>query len=115
VSMENANSRRICLVASAYEYESVKWISNLVSYIATPPTISPSLKIVGTCFGHQVISIAFGSTCEKNALGWEIGVRTLELTQFGSRIFGGVQTLVSAHPPLRGSNKSLIHHDSGRI
>lgn len=62
------------------------WIINLTKFIRGLPE---SLKVVGICFGHQVVSIAFGGECHRNELGWEIGVRELVLTDLGCRIFGG--------------------------
>lgn len=73
--------------ASAYLPE--PWIITLVSFVRDLPQVMPGLRIVGICFGHQIVGIAFGGTVQKNELGWEIGVRSLVLTNWGKRIWGG--------------------------
>ncbi|MGI9294385.1 MAG: glutamine amidotransferase-related protein [Pseudomonadales bacterium] len=37
-------------------------------------------KLVGICFGHQLIAHALGGRTEKSAKGWGIGVQTLQLS-----------------------------------
>lgn len=59
------------------------------------PSKAPSTKIIGICFGHQIVALAFGGTCVKNERGWEIGVREIELSEAGRTIWG-VDKLVSA-------------------
>ncbi|KAK4055421.1 hypothetical protein OIO90_003259 [Microbotryomycetes sp. JL221] len=75
-------------------YEDIPWISNLVEYTSRLPDVNPSLKIFGICFGHQIVARAFGSTVERNAKGWEIGVRSIDLTQVGKDVFGSEQLTV---------------------
>ena len=36
-------------------------------------------KLVGLCFGHQILAAAFGGTVEKSAKGWGIGLHTYDL------------------------------------
>lgn len=38
------------------------------------------------------MGIAFGGACEKNPKGWELGVRTVELTDVGRKVFGSPET-----------------------
>ncbi|ORY41759.1 class I glutamine amidotransferase-like protein [Leucosporidium creatinivorum] len=70
-------------------YLPTPWITSLVSYVASLPTLNPTAKIFGICFGHQIVARAFGSTVEVNEKGWEIGVRTLDLSEEGRVLFGG--------------------------
>lgn len=71
-------------------YTDLTWITTLVSFVSTLPSVSPKLKIIGICFGHQIIARAFGSTVEVNEVGgWEVGVRKIELTNVGKEVFGG--------------------------
>jgi GMP synthase-like glutamine amidotransferase len=30
-------------------------------------------KVIGICFGHQIIALALGGAVEKNSNGWEAG------------------------------------------
>ncbi|SCZ97184.1 BZ3500_MvSof-1268-A1-R1_Chr4-2g07045 [Microbotryum saponariae] len=70
-------------------YETFDWITKLVGYTASLPKINPQIRLIGICFGHQIIARAFGSTVERNSKGWEVGVRVMDLTEYGSSIFGG--------------------------
>ncbi|OCF35878.1 cytoplasmic protein [Kwoniella heveanensis CBS 569] len=73
---------------SAHE-TTVPWISTLISFVSTLAS-SPThdhLKLIGICFGHQIISIALGGKCERGANGWELGVYGCELTDEGRKVF----------------------------
>ncbi|KAA1477948.1 class I glutamine amidotransferase-like protein [Dentipellis sp. KUC8613] len=69
-------------------YEDIPWINKLVSWVADVATTKPQIKIVGICFGHQIIARALGGSCVPNGGKWEIGVTELDLTDLGRRIFG---------------------------
>lgn len=73
-------------------YENKPWINQLVSFIASLPKSHPKLRIIGICYGHQIVARAFGSSVEKNAKGWELGVRTVKLTELGKRLLQRDQT-----------------------
>jgi len=91
-----------------------------VSFVQSLPSVQPALKLIGICFGHQIISRAFGPKdskgVQKNPLGWEVGTRVVDLNETGRALFGG--SLVSSplggrrgrvakkswgHPPARAS------------
>lgn len=75
-------------LAAHTSYESVPWIDKLVSFLsdlATQPHFQ-HLKIIGICFGLQVLARALGGTCERCPDGWEIGVYDVELTEDGKRL-----------------------------
>lgn len=50
------------------------------------------------CFGHQIVAAAFGTPIVKNNLGWEMGVRSMDLTPLGQR-------LLSTHGEMQ-----MVHH-----
>lgn len=50
--------------------------------VATSPS-KQHIKLVGICFGHQIISLAMGGRCVAGQNGWEIGVYGLDLTKEG--------------------------------
>lgn len=77
------------VVAAASAYEDKPWINRLVEYTASLPSINPKLKLVGICYGHQIIARAFGGVVEKNAKGWELGVRNVQLTELGRTLLLG--------------------------
>ncbi|KIR70836.1 cytoplasmic protein [Cryptococcus deuterogattii CA1014] len=53
-----------------------------VRSLASSPTYQ-HLKLIGICFGHQIISIALGGECVQGENGWEIGVYGCHLTDEG--------------------------------
>jgi GMP synthase-like glutamine amidotransferase len=59
--------------------------------LLTKSTKSP--KLVGTCFGHQILGLAMGVPVEQNPLGWEISVSSVQLTPFGEKVFATAPTL----------------------
>ncbi|GAA6046751.1 hypothetical protein JCM3770_003149 [Rhodotorula araucariae] len=70
-------------------YDDDPWIVDLVSFVSRLPTLNASIKLIGICFGHQIIARANGGVCERSAKGWEIGTRRIELTQRGKQLFEG--------------------------
>ena len=80
--------------AAASAYEKLPWINRLVDFTAGLATSHPALKLIGICYGHQIIARAYGATVEKNAKGWELGVRTVQLTDVGKRLLLGGDTVV---------------------
>jgi len=47
----------------------------------------PSKKIIGICFGHQIVARALGGKVELNPKGWEMAVRSVQITDGGPDIF----------------------------
>ena len=70
-----------------------------MSFIKALPSKKASLKLLGICFGHQVIARAYGGTCERSPKGWEIGTRRIEMTQRGKQLFEGHEKIVRPCPP----------------
>jgi len=46
------------------------------------------IRIIGVCFGHQIVGRAMGQTVARNEKGWEVTVTPLELTERGREVFG---------------------------
>lgn len=59
-------------VASAYLDD--PWILKLVDFVKVMRTepYRSQVRLVGVCFGHQIIARACGGTCVKNPKGWEV-------------------------------------------
>ncbi|KAL2830864.1 class I glutamine amidotransferase-like protein [Aspergillus cavernicola] len=68
-------------------FENHPWILKLVEF--TKKAIAdPRVKILGICFGHQIIGRALGVEVGRNSAGWEIAVCDVDLTEKGREIFG---------------------------
>ncbi|KAK1145986.1 hypothetical protein N8T08_003634 [Aspergillus melleus] len=87
-------------------YDSDPWILRLVEY--TKFALQDNrIKILGICFGHQIIGRALGVKVGRSDAGWEIAVCDMDLTEQGKRLFGKDklriqqmhQDIVSEYPP----------------
>ncbi|KIM43592.1 hypothetical protein M413DRAFT_443508 [Hebeloma cylindrosporum] len=89
--------------SAASAHENIEWINNLVAYIARVAQTKPHIKIIGICFGHQIIARALGGECVPNGGRWELGPTPLQLTDLGKRIFGSdeltIQQMHRDHVP----------------
>ncbi|KAI9320828.1 class I glutamine amidotransferase-like protein [Dichotomocladium elegans] len=83
--------------ASAYTDE--PWILKLVEFVhfmrAEP--YRHQVRLVGFCFGHQIIARASGGHCEKNPNGWEFGLVDIFLTPLGKEVLHTEKALVRIH------------------
>ncbi len=59
-------------------YENIAWIKKLEIFIRQ--LHAHNKKLLGICFGHQIIAQSLGGKVEKNEKGWEIGITTTHLT-----------------------------------
>lgn len=62
-------------------YEDHTWIPRLEALVRE--AYAKSKKIVGICFGHQIIAQALGGHVEKSDLGFGVGVMEYEITESG--------------------------------
>ncbi|MEM9386564.1 MAG: GMP synthase [Pseudomonadota bacterium] len=53
-------------------YEGLPWIVELIDCVRT--LHAARKKLIGICFGHQVVAIALGGRVEKSERGWGVGV-----------------------------------------
>ncbi|KIP04084.1 hypothetical protein PHLGIDRAFT_129743 [Phlebiopsis gigantea 11061_1 CR5-6] len=77
--------------SAASAYENLEWINKLVSYMASVIEAKPQIKILGICFGHQIVARALGKDCVPNGGRWEVGITPMELTETGRKILGADQ------------------------
>ncbi|KAH0491887.1 hypothetical protein TgHK011_003290 [Trichoderma gracile] len=67
-------------------YEDDPWILKLVEY--TRQAIdSGRIRVVGVCFGHQIVGRAMGARLGRSDKGWEVAVTEVDLTDKGKDIF----------------------------
>lgn len=68
------------------------WILKLVEY--TKRCVEEKrIRLIGVCFGHQIIARAMGVKVGRNPDGWEAAVNEVQLSEKGKELFG-LDTLV---------------------
>ncbi|KAJ4159785.1 uncharacterized protein LMH87_007730 [Akanthomyces muscarius] len=68
-------------------FDSDPWILKLVEYTQAA-LATKRVRIIGICFGHQILSRALGCKVGRNAKGWEVAVTDVGLTPEGKKVFG---------------------------
>lgn len=64
--------------AAAGVYDPLPWIPKLKTFLAAA---RGRAKLVGICFGHQVMAEALGGRVEKSARGWGVGLHTYPIVR----------------------------------
>lgn len=59
-------------------YETDPWILQLIDFIRQAFQLGK--KLVGICFGHQILAQALGGHVEKSAKGWGLGLKLFAVT-----------------------------------
>lgn len=65
-------------------YDGDEWISDLEDFIRI--SFANSTKMIGVCFGHQVMAQAMGGTVRKSEKGYGIGVMDYDHTETGNKL-----------------------------
>ncbi|CCA69183.1 related to P.aeruginosa anthranilate synthase component II [Serendipita indica DSM 11827] len=73
--------------SAASAYAPLPWIEQLKEYVARVARDHPRVRLIGICFGHQIIASALGGDCVPNDGIWEIGVTEVDLTPAGRDVF----------------------------
>ncbi len=60
-------------------YEDRPWIKSLQRFIVD--CWEQNVRVVGICFGHQLIAHALGGRAEKAESGWGFGIQTAKITE----------------------------------
>jgi GMP synthase-like glutamine amidotransferase len=69
-------------------YDDEDWIKALKQYVLR--LNAKNKKLIGICFGHQIIAEALGGHAGKASCGWEIGVKQAVMFKGGDPRFSGV-------------------------
>jgi GMP synthase-like glutamine amidotransferase len=64
--------------AAAGVYDDLPWITRLKTFLAAA---RGRAKLVGICFGHQVMAEALGGRVEKSARGWGVGLHSYPIVR----------------------------------
>lgn len=92
--------------SKASAFESLDWIERLVQY--TKLLLEGGrVRVIGVCFGHQIVGRALNAEVARNERGWELSVVEVDLTQEGKDLFG-LEKLVSHTIPLITTRCSLL-------
>ncbi|KAI9789826.1 MAG: hypothetical protein M1816_005743 [Peltula sp. TS41687] len=70
-------------------FDNDPWILRLVAFtknILSDPR--SRVRVIGVCFGHQIIARALGAPVTRSAIGWELAVVPVTLTARGKELFG---------------------------
>jgi len=75
-------------------FESDPWILKLVKYTREALATNGRVKVVGVCFGHQIVGRALGLPVARSDKGWEVSVTETRLCEKGKELFPGREKLV---------------------
>ena len=63
-------------------YDVDQWISQLKNLISE--LNKKKIKLIGICFGHQIIAESLGGRVEKSSKGWGVGVKNFQIIKINS-------------------------------
>ncbi|KAH8894521.1 putative copper/iron-regulated glutamine amidotransferase [Thozetella sp. PMI_491] len=72
---------------SVFVMEEVPWVMKMRAFINSTVEDHPTKKIMGICWGHQIINVALGGIVKEMGSA-DVGVHTIALTEKGSEFFG---------------------------
>ncbi len=83
--------------SKASAYHDTPWISTLNDYIKRLD--SQKIKLIGICFGHQLIAQALGGETQKADAGWGVGVANMPIKHIKTWMY-----------PLKSTYSLLVSH-----
>ena len=89
-------------------YDELPWMAPLKAFLRAA---KGKAKLVGICFGHQIMAEAFGGKVEKSARGWGVGLQTLEVC--GTAPFLGGERAVSI--PASHQDQIVVQPPASRV
>jgi len=60
-------------------YDADEWIAELAAFIRD--AYQAGKKLVGICFGHQILAYALGGHSERSEKGWGLGLKTFDISE----------------------------------
>lgn len=76
-------------------FDNDPWILKLVDFVSKVLQ-QERVRIIGVCFGHQIVGRALSAKVGRGDGGWEVSVVPIELTPEGKRIFQQEQLVSSS-------------------
>lgn len=75
-------------------FENDSWVLRLVEYVQHALK-HPHVRIIGVCYGHQIVARALGAQVVQNDRGgWEASVSEVQQTAKGKLLFGNKDVVV---------------------
>ena len=99
--------------SSASAYDDVDWVKGLIS--KTRELIEKKCRVVGICFGHQVVAQAFcPGEVTKNPNGWELGMCSFTLEDHAAKYLSNVTSMNDDEPLMKSLSLLCVHADCVR-
>jgi GMP synthase-like glutamine amidotransferase len=101
----------ILLTGSKYDaHAQDPWIQSLRKLVVKCATKYKEKKIVGICFGHQLVANALGGISGRSNFGWEVGVKHIQVSDRFMQIFHDYQDVLES---LQGNSFKIleVHQD----
>ncbi|KAG8161937.1 hypothetical protein KVR01_007702 [Diaporthe batatas] len=79
----------VLVTGSRYSaYDDYDWVLRLTDFIRRLLLTDSHVRVIGVCFGHQIIARALGATVAPSPWGWELSLTEIQLTETGKAVFG---------------------------
>ncbi|KAK3323800.1 class I glutamine amidotransferase-like protein [Cercophora scortea] len=69
-------------------YDNDLWITTLVEYTRQALATNGRVRVIGVCFGHQIVGRAMDMPVARAESGWEVSVTEIRTTEKGRELFG---------------------------
>ncbi|MCJ1229540.1 hypothetical protein MMC12_006207 [Toensbergia leucococca] len=106
---ELENIDAILITGSRFNaFDDTPWLLRLVEYVKNV-LAQDRVRIIGVCFGHQVVGRAMGAKVARSNRGWEASVCEVDLSEKGREVFGKQKL------NLHQMHKDIVYHYPGGV
>ncbi|KAI9667722.1 MAG: hypothetical protein M1821_000539 [Bathelium mastoideum] len=71
----------------ANAFDNPPWNVKLIEFTRKVLEEQDRVRVIGVCYGHQIMGRALGMKVDRSYAGWEISVMPMELTEKGKELF----------------------------